>query len=87
MDIYRIYFKGWIDNINGPTGLLLALGTGSLTAIYGKENTRVDLVPADLVVNCIITAAFKYEHHKLYMKQPVIFLFLSCIEVLITIFL
>lgn len=56
---YVSYFKGWIDNINGPTGFFLALGTGSLTAVYANSNTKVDLIPADLVVNCIIVAAFK----------------------------
>ncbi|OQR67487.1 fatty acyl-CoA reductase 1-like [Tropilaelaps mercedesae] len=62
-------FPGWIDNINGPTGFFLALGTGSLTTIYGNWDIKVDLVPADFVVNCIIVTAFKMLlFHRLPME-------------------
>ncbi|XP_022646776.1 putative fatty acyl-CoA reductase CG5065 isoform X2 [Varroa destructor] len=72
-------FPGWIDNINGPTGFFLALGTGSLTAVYANSNTKVDLIPADLVVNCIIVAAFKRATTKTDRRNRSVPIIHSCL--------
>ncbi|XP_028967969.1 fatty acyl-CoA reductase 1-like [Galendromus occidentalis] len=48
---------GWVDNYNGPNGLLIALGTGALTTLYSKLDCTADLIPVDFVANTILAAA------------------------------
>nr|CAB3244729.1 fatty acyl-CoA reductase 1 [Phallusia mammillata] len=56
---YQEPLQGWINNVNGPTGLFLAVGKGFLCSIWGSGKTFVDIIPSDLVVNGIIAAAWK----------------------------
>ncbi|XP_077518786.1 putative fatty acyl-CoA reductase CG5065 isoform X1 [Amblyomma americanum] len=51
-------FAGWIDNFNGPTGLLIALAKGVLTSVYGDISKVTDFIPVDMVANCVIAAAW-----------------------------
>lgn len=52
-------FAGWIDNYNGPTGLLIAMAKGVLTSVYGDINKVTDFIPVDMVANCVIAAAWR----------------------------
>ncbi|XP_003743167.1 fatty acyl-CoA reductase 1 [Galendromus occidentalis] len=52
---------GWVDNYNGPNGLLIALGTGALTTLYSHLDCTADLIPVDYVANTILAAASKQE--------------------------
>lgn len=49
---------GWIDNLNGPTGLLLAIGKGLLRTMYCNTSIKADIVPVDIVVNSMITSIY-----------------------------
>ncbi|XP_045770374.1 fatty acyl-CoA reductase 1-like [Maniola jurtina] len=54
---YKEPMPGWVDNINGPTGVLYAGASGILHTSYCKEDTSMDMVPVDVVVNgCILLA-------------------------------
>lgn len=55
---WREPIPGWIDNLNGPTGLLLAYGKGLMRTMYAKRTSKADIVPVDIVVNCMIAAAY-----------------------------
>ncbi|CAG9838751.1 unnamed protein product [Diabrotica balteata] len=48
--------EGWMDNFNGPVGLLAAGGKGILRVVYAKEDMKVDYIPADFVIKGIILA-------------------------------
>ncbi|CAF4893804.1 unnamed protein product [Pieris macdunnoughi] len=50
---------GWIDNWNGPTGLIGSIGKGILRVIRGNGRNLMDLIPVDYVVNLTIVAATK----------------------------
>lgn len=52
-------FSGWVDNLNGTTGVNLAIGTGILRAAPGHVGQPIDVVPVDFVANYIIASA----HH------------------------
>lgn len=45
---------GWTDNINGPTGLLIAAGKGVLRSMYCNKNSYADFVPADIAANSLL---------------------------------
>lgn len=49
---------GWVDNINGPTGLVLASSKGVLRTMLYKSNANADLIPVDTVINLMITVAW-----------------------------
>lgn len=61
---------GWVDNINGPTGLLLAIGKGLLRSVYCIKDSKADMIPVDIVVNAMIASA--YYSARVYNKfQPI----------------
>ncbi|KAJ3618770.1 hypothetical protein MTP99_005583 [Tenebrio molitor] len=54
---------GWIDNVNGVTGLALIAGLGILRSMHAKKNNRAQFVPVDYVANCILAAAWKAHRY------------------------
>lgn len=50
---------GWLDNLNGPNGIVAAIGKGYFRTMICHENKIADLVPVDLVINLIICAAWR----------------------------
>uniref|UniRef100_A0A8D8Q326 Fatty acyl-CoA reductase n=1 Tax=Cacopsylla melanoneura TaxID=428564 RepID=A0A8D8Q326_9HEMI len=50
---------GWVDNYNGPTGIIAAAGKGFFRTMLCHENKVADLVPVDIVINLMIVAAWK----------------------------
>ncbi|EAT43246.1 AAEL005296-PA [Aedes aegypti] len=50
---------GWIDNFNGPTGLLVGMGTGVVRSGCIKLNNHINCIPVDVSIKAIIIAAWK----------------------------
>lgn len=50
---------GWVDNFNGPTGLLMACGLGLLRTSYADPETVSDFTPVDTSIKAMIIAAWK----------------------------
>ncbi|CAH0713024.1 unnamed protein product, partial [Brenthis ino] len=50
---------GWIDNVYGPTGVVLGAGVGLIRVLQGNPQVTADLVPGDYVINGVIAAAWK----------------------------
>ncbi|XP_025263397.1 fatty acyl-CoA reductase 1-like [Camponotus floridanus] len=50
---------GWIDNFNGPVGLLAFGGKGLLRVLYGSKCTSQNQIPIDTVINTIIVVTWK----------------------------
>ncbi|XP_064601649.1 fatty acyl-CoA reductase 1-like [Liolophura sinensis] len=49
---------GWVDNFNGPTGLLAAIGKGVLRIMKGDFHGTSDIIPVDIAVKLLIAAAW-----------------------------
>ncbi|XP_047097438.1 putative fatty acyl-CoA reductase CG5065 isoform X1 [Schistocerca piceifrons] len=49
---------GWVDNLNGPTGLLAGAGKGVLRTILCHRDMVADLVPVDVAINLLIAVAW-----------------------------
>ena len=45
--------------MNGATGILIGYGKGILHTLHAPGTTNLDVIPADYVVNGIISAAWK----------------------------
>lgn len=55
---WREPIPGWVDNLNGPTGLVLAVGKGVMRTMLYEGSAVADLIPVDVVINLMITAAW-----------------------------
>nr|XP_022901635.1 putative fatty acyl-CoA reductase CG5065 [Onthophagus taurus] len=51
---------GWVDNLNGPTGILVGAGKGIIRSMHCNPDYFADLVPVDVSVNrmLIVTKDF-----------------------------
>lgn len=50
---------GWIDNFNGPTGLLIACSIGLLRTTCADPNVVSDFTPVDTSIKAMIVAAWR----------------------------
>ncbi|CAH1786736.1 unnamed protein product [Owenia fusiformis] len=50
---------GWVDNFNGPAGIIAAIGKGVLRSMLGDHDKTADLIPVDMAVNCMIAVAWQ----------------------------
>jgi len=56
---WREPVPGWVDNLNGPTGLLAGAGKGLLRTLHCKRSCVADLVPVDIPINLMCAVAWK----------------------------
>ncbi|XP_058977912.1 fatty acyl-CoA reductase wat-like [Musca domestica] len=56
---YEEPIPGWIDNFNGPMGMLVACGTGIMRTSYSNPNIHPDIIAVDMCAKALIVAAFK----------------------------
>ncbi|XP_027700170.1 fatty acyl-CoA reductase 2 isoform X1 [Vombatus ursinus] len=57
-------FPGWVDNLNGPSGLMIAAGKGFLRAIKATPTAVADVVPVDLVINLTLAVGWHTAVHR-----------------------
>jgi fatty acyl-CoA reductase len=50
---------GWVDNFNGPVGLLVGSGIGIVRTMFSDPDNLADFVPVDVCVKTMIIAAWK----------------------------
>lgn len=50
---------GWVDNLNGPTGILAAGGKGVLRSVLCNSAYNAEAVPVDFAINAVIAIAWK----------------------------
>lgn len=50
---------GWVDNLNGPTGILVGAGKGVIRTMHCNSEFIADVVPVDVSVNSMILIAWK----------------------------
>lgn len=55
-------FPGWIDNFNGPVGLLVGSGLGIMRSMYCNPDNVADFTPVDICIKAMIVAAWKRAH-------------------------
>lgn len=61
---YKEPLAGWVDNMNGPTGLFVAAAKGVLRTMLCNENCNLNLIPCDMAINAIIAFAWKIGRDK-----------------------
>lgn len=51
--------SGWIESLNGPTGLMIGAAKGVIRTVLCDENLTIDAIPCDIAINSIIALAWK----------------------------
>uniref|UniRef100_A0A3Q2HYD6 Fatty acyl-CoA reductase n=1 Tax=Equus caballus TaxID=9796 RepID=A0A3Q2HYD6_HORSE len=57
-------FPGWVDNLNGPNGMIVAAGRGFLRAIRASPLAVADLIPVDTVINLTLAVGWYTAVHR-----------------------
>ena len=52
-------FPGWVDNFNGPTGIIVGAGAGIMRSMMVCRKKTADLIPVDIPINVMLVAAWK----------------------------
>ena len=55
---------GWVDNLNGPTGIMVAAGKGVLRTMYCKAEYTAECIPVDYAINALIGIAKRTAEEK-----------------------
>lgn len=50
---------GWVDNLNGPIGLLVGGGKGVIRSMHCKAELLAQIIPVDFAINGMIITAWK----------------------------
>ncbi|KAG5891613.1 hypothetical protein JTB14_037127 [Gonioctena quinquepunctata] len=56
---YKEPIPGWVDNLNGPTGILIGAGKGVIRTMHADLKLDADVVPVDMVINSLLIIAWK----------------------------
>nr|CAD7446965.1 unnamed protein product [Timema bartmani] len=65
---------GWIDNVYGPNGAAVGLFAGLVKTGISHAETKLNIIPVDMVANCIIAAAFGATTRTYISTPPPLFL-------------
>ncbi|KAG7214156.1 hypothetical protein KM043_001507 [Ampulex compressa] len=50
---------GWVDNMNGPTGMMIGAGKGVIRSMLCNADYPTDMIPCDLTINALIGLAWQ----------------------------
>lgn len=64
-------FPGWVDNFNGPAGIIVAMSTGIHRFIMTKWENQLDYQPVDVVAKSIILSTWKEANVRCDLSQDV----------------
>lgn len=45
---------GWVDNLNGPVGLMIGAGKGVIRSMHCYGHYHAEVIPVDIAINAII---------------------------------
>lgn len=65
---------GWIDNMYGPTGMLIGVAAGLIRVFHVHKDNNAEIVPVDMCVNSLLAAAWDISKQKkprqMIMQEP-----------------
>ncbi|KAL6420856.1 hypothetical protein ACFW04_014381 [Cataglyphis niger] len=56
---YKEPMPGWVDNLNGPIGLLVGAGKGVIRSMHCNGNYNAQVIPVDIAINALIIIAYQ----------------------------
>ncbi|KAM3398932.1 fatty acyl-CoA reductase 3 [Capsicum galapagoense] len=71
---YKEPFPGWIEGVKTVDSFILAYGKGVLNFCFGDPNSKIDMIPGDMVVNSILAAIIAHiGKDRYYSSQELIY--------------
>ncbi|XP_018353624.1 PREDICTED: putative fatty acyl-CoA reductase CG5065 isoform X1 [Trachymyrmex septentrionalis] len=61
---YKEPVPGWVDNMNGPTGLMIGAGKGVIRSMLCNADYISDIIPCDMAINATIALAWQVGTEK-----------------------
>jgi fatty acyl-CoA reductase len=61
---------GWIDNMYGPTGIIVGVAAGLLHVLHIHKENNAEIVPVDLCVNSLLASAWDVARNS-YEEPPI----------------
>ncbi|XP_055837529.1 putative fatty acyl-CoA reductase CG5065 isoform X1 [Episyrphus balteatus] len=58
---------GWVDNLNGPTGVMIGAGKGVIRSMICNGELKSEIIPVDIAVNGLIVLPY---HNSQLAKKP-----------------
>ncbi|XP_022224530.2 putative fatty acyl-CoA reductase CG5065 isoform X1 [Drosophila obscura] len=59
--------QGWVDNMNGPTGVLIGAGKGVIRSMICNGDLRSEVIPVDIAINGLILLPY---HNSFVEQRP-----------------
>ncbi|XP_028037923.1 putative fatty acyl-CoA reductase CG5065 [Bombyx mandarina] len=56
---YKEPIAGWVDNLNGPIGLMVGAGKGVIRSMHCYGHYHAEVIPIDIAINAIIVISYK----------------------------
>lgn len=56
---WREPVAGWVDNLNGPVGLMVGAGKGVIRSLYCIGSYHAEVIPVDFAINALIAISHK----------------------------
>lgn len=53
---YAEPFEGWVDSLNGPPGVVMAVGGGALRCLLIDLDAEMQSIPVDICINALLTS-------------------------------
>lgn len=63
--------SGWVDNLNGPIGLMVGGGKGVIRSVHCNAEYNAEVIPVDMAINGLIAIGWKVGSSKdrYYLKK------------------
>ncbi|XP_017147108.1 fatty acyl-CoA reductase 1 isoform X1 [Drosophila miranda] len=52
---------GWVDNMNGPTGLMIGCGKGVIRSVLVNQEYKAEVIPVDYAINGLIVIPYEFN--------------------------
>lgn len=56
---WREPMPGWVDNLNGPVGIMIGAGKGVIRTMLCNPDYNAEVIPCDIAINGLLTIAWK----------------------------
>lgn len=53
--------QGWVDNLNGPTGLMIGCGKGVIRSVLVNQENKAEVIPVDYAINGLIVMPYEFN--------------------------
>ncbi|XP_061386498.1 putative fatty acyl-CoA reductase CG5065 [Musca vetustissima] len=70
---YKDPVPGWVDNLNGPVGVMTAGARGVLRSMMCDLDLEADMIPVDVAINDLIIIPYGFTQYKERPKEIPVF--------------